>query len=416
MNLEGYLKDFDPAVAAKTAEILSAWTGQPRTAAPQPLAGPGVTMATVNALRGKALRFHMAGHGFFDIALDVDAAPLSAVRIARRAGEGYYNGLTFHRIAPNFVIQGGSPGANEYMGEPFYMRDEVGLHLRGTVGISTRGRDTGDAQIFVNTVDSPRLDHIYTVFGSVTAGMDVVDGILEGDVIRARRAGCPLNDVVAPAGQPRTKRPVARHRRQAPPRRGRGRPDRVESDPRGAARTRRRCWRRCRTPQGLVYDPQPLGLWSARAAVAADFRRRGIVISADRVALTASTSEAYALLFKLFCDAGDAILVPRPSYPLFEHLTRLESVTAVPYDLEYHGTWRIDLDSVRRAASPRVKALLIVSPNNPTGSFLHRDDLAALSDSGRRPRLADHRRRGVCRLSARPGAGGDVACWRRATC
>jgi len=133
-------------------------------------------------------------------------------------------------------------------------------------------------------------------------------------------------------------------------------------------------------PQGLAYDPQPLGLWPARAAVAADFRRRGIVISADRVALTASTSEAYALLFKLFCDAGDAILVPRPSYPLFEHLARLESVTAVPYDLEYHGTWRIDIDSVRRAASPRVKALLIVSPNNPTGSFLHRDDLAALSE------------------------------------
>lgn len=132
-------------------------------------------------------------------------------------------------------------------------------------------------------------------------------------------------------------------------------------------------------PQALAYDPQPLGLWPARAAVAADFRRRGTVISADRVALTASTSEAYALLFKLFCDPGDAVLVPRPSYPLFEHLTRLEGVTAAPYDLEYHGAWRIDLDSVRRAAGPRVKALLIVSPNNPTGSFLHRDDLAALS-------------------------------------
>ena len=112
-----------------------------------------------------------------------DFAPLTAIRIARRAGEGYYNGLTFHRIAPNFVIQGGSPGANEYMGEHFFMRDEPGLHLRGTVGISTRGRDTGDAQIFVNLIDSPRLDHIYTVFGTVVAGMDVVDGTLEGDVI-----------------------------------------------------------------------------------------------------------------------------------------------------------------------------------------------------------------------------------------
>ena len=82
------------------------------------------------------------------------------------------------------MIQGGSPGANEYAGEPFYMRDEVGLHLRGTVGISTRGRDTGDAQIFINIVDSPRLDHAYTVFGSVIDGMNVVDSVLEGDVIQ----------------------------------------------------------------------------------------------------------------------------------------------------------------------------------------------------------------------------------------
>ena len=184
VNLEGYLKDFDPAVAAKAAEILTAWTGRPRVASAQPLIGPGVTVAAVNVLRGKALRFHMAGTGSFDIALDVDAAPLTAVRVARRAGEGYYNGLTFHRIALNFVIQGGSPGANEYTGDSFFMRDEVGLHLRGTAGISTRGRDTGDAQIFVNTVDSPRLDHTYTVFGTVTAGMEVVDGVREGDVIQ----------------------------------------------------------------------------------------------------------------------------------------------------------------------------------------------------------------------------------------
>ena len=86
-------------------------------------------------------------------------------------------------MAANFVIQGGSPGANEYSGDPLFMRDEVGLHVRGTAGVSTRGRDTGDAQIFVNLVDSPRLDHVYTVFGTVVAGMDVVDGILEGDVI-----------------------------------------------------------------------------------------------------------------------------------------------------------------------------------------------------------------------------------------
>ncbi|MEO8680797.1 MAG: pyridoxal phosphate-dependent aminotransferase [Vicinamibacterales bacterium] len=130
--------------------------------------------------------------------------------------------------------------------------------------------------------------------------------------------------------------------------------------------------------KGLEYDPLPLGLWSARAAVASDFRRRGIVLSADRVAVTASTSEAYGLLFKLLCDPGDAVLVPRPSYPLFEHLTRLEGVAALTYGLEYHGSWRIDLESIERAATKRVRALLVVSPNNPTGSFLHRDDLAAL--------------------------------------
>ncbi|HEX8029129.1 MAG TPA: pyridoxal phosphate-dependent aminotransferase [Vicinamibacterales bacterium] len=141
-------------------------------------------------------------------------------------------------------------------------------------------------------------------------------------------------------------------------------------------------------PRALEYDPQPLGIWPARAAVAADFRRRGVVISADRVALTSSTSEAYALLFKLLCDAGDAVLVPHPSYPLFEHLTALESVAAVPYSLEYHGQWRIDTGSVARAVTDRVKAILIVSPNNPTGSFLHKDDLAALSEIASTKNLA----------------------------
>jgi cyclophilin family peptidyl-prolyl cis-trans isomerase/HEAT repeat protein len=181
--LEAYLKDFDVRVALKAGEILEAWTGTPRTPAPEPLPAPGITLAAVQELRSRRLRVTMAGRGSFEIALDVDFAPLTAVRIARRAGEGYYDGLTFHRVVPNFVIQGGSPGANEYVGDPLYMRDEVGIHRRGTVGISTRGRDTGDAQLFVNLVDSPRLDHLYTVFGTVVSGMDVVDGVLEGDVI-----------------------------------------------------------------------------------------------------------------------------------------------------------------------------------------------------------------------------------------
>jgi cyclophilin family peptidyl-prolyl cis-trans isomerase len=123
--------------------------------------------------------------GTFELALFTTQAPATVLRFAQLAAAGYYNGLTFHRVVPNFVIQGGSPGANEYVGDASFMRDEVGLwpHVRGAVGISTRGRDTGDAQIFVDLIDNPRLDHDYTVFAQVLNGIDVVDRVLEGDVI-----------------------------------------------------------------------------------------------------------------------------------------------------------------------------------------------------------------------------------------
>lgn len=130
-------------------------------------------------------------------------------------------------------------------------------------------------------------------------------------------------------------------------------------------------------PHGLRYVPEPLGLASAREAVAHDALRRGAVVRPERVVLAASTSEMYSWLFKLLCDAGDGILVPQPSYPLFEHLTRLEHVRACPYRLEYHGRWTVDLDSVARAPEG-TRALLLVSPNNPTGSFVTRQDLDAL--------------------------------------
>ena len=109
----------------------------------------------------------------------------NAYRFVRLARKGYFDGLTFHRWAANFVLQGGSPGANEYSGDGPYSRDEVGVrpHWRGTVGLSTRGHDTGDAQIFINLVDNVRLNHDYTVYGVVVAGMDLVDVVLEGDVI-----------------------------------------------------------------------------------------------------------------------------------------------------------------------------------------------------------------------------------------
>jgi len=132
------------------------------------------------------------------------------------------------------------------------------------------------------------------------------------------------------------------------------------------------------SPEALHYDPQPFGLPSARAAVADDQRRRGASIDPAQVVLTASTSEAYAWLFKLLCNPGDGVLVPQPSYPLFDHLTALESIAAHPYALEYHGRWTIDVESIRRAPSS-VRALLVVSPNNPTGSFISGAELDQLS-------------------------------------
>jgi alanine-synthesizing transaminase len=133
-------------------------------------------------------------------------------------------------------------------------------------------------------------------------------------------------------------------------------------------------------PRALRYDPSALGLMDARVAVSSEFGRRGLEVSPESIALTSSTSEAYALLFKLFCSPGDSVLVPRPSYPLFEHLTALEGVEVVPYPLEYHGRWRIDVGALDEAITERCRALLVVSPNNPTGSFLHTDDLVVLSE------------------------------------
>ena len=126
------------------------------------------------------------------------------------------------------------------------------------------------------------------------------------------------------------------------------------------------------------YAPQPLGLLEAREAVAADYARRRARVDPADVVLSASSSEAYSWLFKLLCNPGEAVLVPQPSYPLFEHLTRLEAVEATPYHLNYHGRWEIDFDSVI-AAPANVRALLLVSPNNPTGSFVTREEAARLS-------------------------------------
>jgi cyclophilin family peptidyl-prolyl cis-trans isomerase len=159
-----------------------------RNAAPAPARRSSSDLVNGEDLRDLAsprARVTIAAVGSFELALITSEAPGTVLRFADLAESGYYNGLTFHRVVANFVIQGGSPAANEYVGIADHMRDEVGLwpHVRGAVGISTRGRDTGDAQIFIDLVDNPRLDHQYTVFAQVLNGIEVVDRILEGDVI-----------------------------------------------------------------------------------------------------------------------------------------------------------------------------------------------------------------------------------------
>lgn len=130
--------------------------------------------------------------------------------------------------------------------------------------------------------------------------------------------------------------------------------------------------------RALRYEPQALGMPSAREAVAEDCRRRGANVEAEQVVLTASTSEAYSWLFKLLCNPGDRVLAPRPSYPLFEHLTRLEAVTLDHYDLEHHRRWDIDFTSVERALTADTRAILVVAPNNPTGSYLTASEFTRL--------------------------------------
>jgi len=134
-------------------------------------------------------------------------------------------------------------------------------------------------------------------------------------------------------------------------------------------------------PRNLIYEPESAGLAEARAAVAAELARQGSAVDPANIILTASTSEAYGYLFKLLCGPGDEVLVPQPSYPLFEWLTRLEGIVAAPYRLEYHGRWAVDPDAIARAISPRTRAVLAVSPNNPTGSYLTREDFSRLAIS-----------------------------------
>jgi len=181
-----FLSDYDPLIASAIVDVLETWIGEEYVARPRPLPRtPVPTLSERRTLETSILTLHMSGGGTMIIELLTDQATTNVARVVRLAQAGYYDGLTFHRWSANFVIQGGSPGANEYQGDGLFTRDEVGglPHWRGTVGISTRGRDTGDGQLFINLVDNPRLDHEYSVIGRLVDGYDVLDGVLEGAVI-----------------------------------------------------------------------------------------------------------------------------------------------------------------------------------------------------------------------------------------
>lgn len=181
--LRPWLEDFDRVVAERAAAILRARTESPVTAAPRPR--PSLRVPAPGELRGMGEAvLLLRGGDRLVLRLRTAEAPANVARFVAMARAGWFNGLTLHRVVPNFVLQGGSPGANEYAGGAEFSRDEVGgSHRRGTVGISTRGRDTGDGQLFINLVDNLNLDHEYTVIGDLVMGLEFLESVQEGRVI-----------------------------------------------------------------------------------------------------------------------------------------------------------------------------------------------------------------------------------------
>jgi aspartate/methionine/tyrosine aminotransferase len=142
---------------------------------------------------------------------------------------------------------------------------------------------------------------------------------------------------------------------------------------------RERILRALQHPQALEYEPASKGILPAREAVASYYAEKGIPLPAERIILTVSTSEAYSYCFRLLCDPGDEVLVPSPSYPLFEFLADIQDVTLVPYELVYDHGWQIEFESLRRAITPRSRAIMVVHPNNPTGHLTRGWELERLN-------------------------------------
>jgi alanine-synthesizing transaminase len=130
----------------------------------------------------------------------------------------------------------------------------------------------------------------------------------------------------------------------------------------------------------FTYQPEALGLCQAREVIANHYAARNPAVSPRQIVVTASSSESYSYLFKLLSDPGGEILVPRPSYPLFEYLASLEQVRVQPYWLQYDGGWYIDFDDFTARLTPFTRAIVVVSPNNPTGNFLKEDELRRLNE------------------------------------
>src|SRR5271165_3375313 len=141
-------------------------------------------------------------------------------------------------------------------------------------------------------------------------------------------------------------------------------------------------------PAAMDYDPQPKGLRSARGAVAGYYRKQPENIDPESIVLTTSTSEGYSYVFRLLCNADDEILVPKPSYPLFEFLADLQDVKLAPYPLLYDHGWQIDFPSLYKAVNHRTRAVVVVHPNNPTGSFVAGEERTALNNFCREYNLA----------------------------
>ncbi len=134
-----------------------------------------------------------------------------------------------------------------------------------------------------------------------------------------------------------------------------------------------------RHPDALKYHPDPQGLLAARRAVAEYYYQRGAAVSIGDIVLTTSTSEAYSFVFRMLCDPGDEILVPAPSYPLFDFLADIQDVKLLPYRLFYDHGWQIDFHALKGAITARSRAVIVVHPNNPTGHFLKPSDLQELN-------------------------------------